>query len=226
MPGISLWPNIGICTFLLTRKVKGAYLIHGQVSIHVGHLIGSTGIYGAERWILAQMRYLDPRRTQASIINLIDEPGESSEIVAEAQKRGCAAVDFFTGGRFNPCAALRLADLARQRGISILHSHGYKADMMALMAGRWAGIKVISTPHGWSKENDRKLRLYETVDRLLLKFFDQLCPLSSELYNDLQTAGVKRSKTTLILNGVDIGEIDEAPARPKTDGKRRIGYIG
>jgi glycosyltransferase involved in cell wall biosynthesis len=31
---------------------------------------------------------------------------------------------------------------------------------------------------------------------------------------------------TLILNGVDIREIDEKPAKAKPNGKRRIGYIG
>jgi glycosyltransferase involved in cell wall biosynthesis len=31
---------------------------------------------------------------------------------------------------------------------------------------------------------------------------------------------------TLILNGVDIREIDEAPVKAKSNGKKRIGYVG
>lgn len=198
----------------------------GCQPIKIVHLIGSGGMYGAERWILAQMRYLNRQRVQASIINLVDRPGERSAVVLEAQQRGYEACDFYTGGRFNPCAALRLARQLRRQRFKVVHSHGYKSDVMALAAGRLAGIKIISTPHGWSKEADKKLVLYERIDSVCLRWFDRVCPLSTSLYEDLIAAGVGASRMRLILNGADIGEIDEIPAIPKSNGKKRIGYIG
>lgn len=194
--------------------------------IHVAHLIGSTGLYGAERWILAQLRCLDQRQIRTTVLNLVDQPGETSEIVSEAGKQGCSALDFYTGGRFNILGVARLARWARRSGCSILHSHGYKSDMMALAAGKLAGVKVVGTPHGWSKETDRKLLLYEKIDRIFLRFFDRVCPLSSGLYSGLLAAGIDRSKMTLIPNGVDIREIDDARPKSKGDGNKRIGYIG
>jgi glycosyltransferase involved in cell wall biosynthesis len=194
--------------------------------IHVAHVIGSTGLYGAERWILAQLRYLDQQEVRTTVLNLVDQPGETSEIVSEADKQGCFALDFYTGGRFNILGVSRLARWARRSGCSILHSHGYKSDMMALAAGRLAGVKVVGTPHGWSEERDRKLLLYEKIDRIFLRFFDHVCPLSSGLYSGLVAAGINRSRMTLIPNGVDIREIDDARPKTKGDGKRKIGYIG
>ena len=183
-------------------------------------------MYGAERWILAQVRYLDQHRVRPSIINLVDTPGERSAIVSEAQRLGYDAQDFYTGGRFNPLGAFRLARMLRRDGISIVHSHGFKSDVMGLIAGQVAGTRIISTPHGWSKEQDRKLLLYERMSKACFKFFDRVCPLSQSLYNGLLDDGIKQSQMTLVMNGVDIREIDEVPSKTKANGKKRIGYIG
>ncbi|MBI4523046.1 MAG: glycosyltransferase family 4 protein [Deltaproteobacteria bacterium] len=198
----------------------------GSETIHIAHVTGSTGLYGAEHWILAQMRYLEPRRWRASIVNLVDKSGEKSAIVCEATRRGFTALDFYTGGRFNPLAVFRLARLVQETGYNILHSHGYKSDIMAFLAGKLAGVKVIGTPHGWSRESSKKELLYEKLDRAFLRFFDRLCPLSPELCNSLRMTGINESKINLVMNGVDLKEVDEASPRPKGSGKKRIGFIG
>jgi len=54
--------------------------------IHIAHLIGSAGLYGAEPWIPAQMGDLDAQKIRSSIVNPVDRRGESSAIVLEARK--------------------------------------------------------------------------------------------------------------------------------------------
>jgi glycosyltransferase involved in cell wall biosynthesis len=200
--------------------------IEGQRPIRVCHLIGSTGLYGAERWILAQMGYLDRKKIEPSIFNLVDRSGESSAIVLEAKKRGFKALDIYTGGRFNPLAAWHLARFVRQDGLGILHSHGYKSDILGLFAAKLAGAKILSTPHGWSKAADKKLRFYQALGAISLRFMDRVCPLSPGLQDLLIETGVKSARMTMIRNGVDISEIDAARKIGKNNGKRRIGFIG
>ena len=195
-------------------------------TIRVCHLIGSTGLYGAERWILAQMRYLDALNIRPLLVNLIDRAHESSAIVLEARMRGHAAVDFYTGGRFNPVAPWRLARLLRRDGIEILHSHGYKSDLVGLATARLAGMKVISTPHGWSKESDIKLRAYQKLGEFALGYMDRVCPLSPGLHDALIRTGIETSRITMIRNGVDVSEVDEASKIVKTNGRKRIGFMG
>ena len=194
--------------------------------IHVAHLIGSTGLYGAERWILAQMGYLDAQKIRASIVNLVDRRGESSAITLEARKRGHAAVDLYTGGRFNPMAAWRLAELVRRGGWDLVHSHGYKSDLLGLVAAKLSGVRILSTPHGWSKEADKKLRCYQALGTIALRSMDRVCPLSPGLHDVLREMGVKSAHITMIRNGVDISEIDDAANFGKDNGKKRIGFIG
>jgi len=192
---------------------------------HVLHLIGSTGLYGAERWILALMRSMDRQRFEGSLINLVDAPDASSPIVEAATARGLRAFDFVTGGRFNIAAVSRLAAWVREQKVDIIHGHGFKSDLLGLLAARLAGRRMMSTPHGWSLEKDIKLMLYEKLDRYAFRHMDMVCPLSDLLYQDaLRFSG---DKTRLIGNGVDLEEIRSSVAPERTgDGSFVIGYIG
>jgi len=195
--------------------------------LKVAQLIGSTGVFGAERWILALMSYLDPKEVDSIIINLVDEcPTKDSPIVVEAKKRGLKAIDFYTSGKFNPFSAKRLAEWLDKNQYKIIHSHGYKSDFVAWLAKKNKGsFSIISTPHGWSKEADLKLRLYERADRFLLKKFDYVVPLSAKLLEGLKKDGVDTKRLKLILNAVDLKEIDDISPK-KLNSSIHIGYIG
>ncbi|MFA7059471.1 MAG: glycosyltransferase family 4 protein [Pedobacter sp.] len=194
--------------------------------IHVVHLIGSTGLYGAERWILALMRALDPDKVQSTLINLVDDQNEVSEVVSAAHQRGLAAMDFYTGGKFNPFSAVRMARWVREQNVRIIHGHGFKSDGFGLLTSRMAGCRMMTTPHGWSVEKDRKLQLYEQLDRLLFRFMDLVCPLSPELAEGLKDSTVA-AKLRLVYNGVDIDEVRAAQSREKRHTEDFvIGYIG
>lgn len=196
------------------------------LKIHVLHLIGSTGLYGAERWILAQMRALDTSRFRSTLVNLVDDCGPPSAVVQAAKKRGLDALDFDTGGKFNPVATLRLAQWASQHGVDIIHGHGFKSDVVGLVTAKLLGCRVMTTPHGWSLEKDKKLALYEKIDRFFFRFMDLVCPLSPGLYGDLAEV-IDKSKLRFILNGVDVDEIrDVEPAPVKDRESYQIGYVG
>jgi glycosyltransferase involved in cell wall biosynthesis len=198
----------------------------GSERIHVYHLIGSTGLYGAERWVLALMRAVDPDRVRCTLVNLVDQQGERSEVVRAAGERGLEAFDFPTGGKFNPLAAFRLARLARSQKVDIIQGHGFKSDLVGLLAARLAGCKAMTTPHGWSFEADRKLQLYEKLDRALFGWMDMVCPLSPDLAQEINSDGA-RDNVRLIFNGVDLEEIQAIPAAPRqADRAFSLGYVG
>lgn len=197
-----------------------------KVPIHVVQLIGSTGLYGAERWILALMRALDPALVQSTLINLVDAPEEVSEVAVAARQRGLTAFDFYTGGKFNLFSAARMARWLCEHQVMVVHGHGFKSDFFGLLASRISGCKMMTTPHGWSVEKDWKLQMYEQFDRKLFRFMDVVCPLSPELANGLRNDTLP-SKVRLISNGVDIDEVREAQ-KADVDGGNDfvVGFIG
>lgn len=215
-----------ICSSLTPANSEGDPLNSSDPKLHVLHLIGSSGLYGAERWILALMRALDRQAIQTTLMNLVDVESKISDVVVAARQRGLNALDYYTGGTLNPLAALRLARWVCRHRVAIIHGHGFKSDVLGLLAARFSGRKILTTPHGWSLERDKKLRFYEQVDRSIFRFMDTVCPLSPDLEKSVKCHS-GATPVRLILNGVDMEEAKSVAPSQRTDqGATVVGYIG
>jgi len=191
-----------------------------------------TGLYGAERWILALVRHLDAAEVESIVAVIRDEPGLTAPLCANAAALGLRTRIFEAPGRVNWSAVSALRRYLRDNDVQILHTHGYKTDLIGLLATRGTSCRLVCTPHGWSVQAGLALRAYEALDRLIFPFCDAVAPLSESLFADLQGRPGMRSRLQLIINGVDIAEIDEtsaiAPpiAQWRQEGQYVIGYIG
>ena len=200
--------------------------------IRVLQLGSSTGLYGAERWILALGRYLLHGRIESLVGVIKDAPGDVPGLCVEAARMGMGTQVFESYGRLSHSAVGQLRNFIRDREIDILHTHGYKTDVLGYLAARGTRCKTVSTPHGWSVNAGIKVQLYEALDRLVFRFFDAVVPLSSDLYEGLRSLPGLGGKLHLIRNGVDLSEIDSmTQASPslqawKSQGCVIVGYIG
>lgn len=200
--------------------------------IRMMQLGSPTGLYGAERWILALLRHLDAGAVESVVAAIRDEASLSAPLCAEAKARGYQTLVIDALGRVNLSAVGQLRRYLRDEGIQVLHTHGYKTDMIGLLATRGLSCRLVSTPHGWSTQAGAKLRLYEAADRAIFPFFDAVVPLSDALYAELARSARTRPKLHLIRNGIDISEIDAASTIAadlqgfKAQGAFVVGYIG
>ena len=190
-----------------------------------------TGLYGAERWILALLRYLSPETVHSYVGVVADDPNvESAELCARAEAMGFETVEFDSPGKVSWSAVDQIRRYVQDRGIDILHTHGYKTDILGLFATRGTRCRNLSTPHGWSVKAGPRLQVYETLDRLAFYFMDRVAPLSPDLYDGLKYWPGLKKKLELIHNGVDLGEIDAAVSADAQDASTqdefRVGYIG
>jgi glycosyltransferase involved in cell wall biosynthesis len=193
--------------------------------LKVLQLGGQGPLYGAERWILALVRNLDAARVESHVAAIRDQADDPIALLDEAARLGFPAHVIEAPGRFNPVAIGQLRRIIRDHKIDVVHSHGYKADLVTLLAARGTPCKTLATPHGWSRNAGWKLRQYERLDRALFRWFDAVAPLSPELMQGLS------GKLTLIPNGVDLIEVDESGAPPQELQALRqkgpvIGYAG
>lgn len=133
-------------------------------------------------------------------------------------------------GRFSLRTVLELCRMIREKNVDIIHTHGYKSDILGLIAAKKTGIKSVSTAHGYESNPAFKLGLYFKIGAMALKYFDIVAPLSPELYEYCKSFNIKPDRLRLIPNGVDLTEIDalEPPQQKSTntDGTRYIGYVG
>jgi glycosyltransferase involved in cell wall biosynthesis len=70
----------------------------------------------------------------------------------------------------------KLLRFAQCEGIDILHSHGYKGNILfGLVPKRVRRIPLVATLHGWTWTGGwDRMRIYEWLDRLSLRFIDRV----------------------------------------------------
>ncbi|MBN2569698.1 MAG: glycosyltransferase family 4 protein [Deltaproteobacteria bacterium] len=112
----------------------------------------------------------------------------------------------------------------------ILHSHGYKENMVAFAASRLLpAVRLVATLHGWPEVYGRRLDLkYRVLNHMNLsvisRFFDRLVCVSEDMRRILiGENGKVGSKTEVIRNGIDV-QIDGR--RPEREEKFVIGSCG
>lgn len=184
--------------------------------IRVAHFVSTSGLYGAERWVLALLRHM---RSAESL--LVTPSTDAPDLLETARTQGIRGRYLGERGNYALVDAVRkLSALLVEERIDILHSHGYKSDIIGYLAARKAGTLVLSTPHGWDYEGGHKVWMYEKVDGWLLRRFDHVVPLSDGLARTLR--GVAPERLTVINNFVDL----ESLPVPQQGDPLLISFVG
>lgn len=197
-------------------------------SPHILQFICSTGFYGAERWILALCKNTPKEQAKYSLAVTKEDASEDLELVKQFAQDCGETYQAPMSNRFDRSVVDKLAQYIQTHEVDIIHTHGYKSDIIGILAAKKANIPVVVTPHGFENADDFKLRLFIWLGCQSMRFADHVVPLSPQLMEDVQRYGVKPPKLQYIQNGVDLSEVEavrEAPAKLEKK-KKRIGFIG
>lgn len=199
-----------------------------QQKINVLQFICPAGFYGAERWVLALANNSDESLVRQDLAVTIEVNQKELEITKYGSLFSGNVHQIKTKGPFDLRAISKLCRIIRDRNINIIHTHGYKSDIIGVMAAKLMGIKSISTPHGFGDVKSRKLKLFIGLGCFSFRFFDWVVPLSEELTNEVIRRGGPKKKVKLIDNGVDLKEVDQVRHNGNLVDRsiKRIGYIG
>lgn len=124
----------------------------------------------------------------------------------------------------NPLRNVRetLAHLRAGR-FDLVHTHGYRADLLGFIAARRLAIPIVSTCHGFISI-DRHLSLYNRLDVFLLRYFNRVIAVSERMRRDLVEKGVDAGKIEVIANAIQVGsEADREASRRTTRARMGIG---
>ncbi len=196
--------------------------------VRVMHFICSTGFYGAEKWILALVNNQDNATVYSELVVTKEAENQDLQLTREFRDMGHPVHEVPMSNKFDLRAISALAELLKERQIDIIHTHGYKSDILGLLAAKKAGVKSIATPHGFEKLDDWKLNLFIAMGCRTFRFFDYVAPLSVELCEDVRRYKVAEDKIEYIRNGVDLTSIEHRlPSQNTARGEHRtIGFIG
>ena len=195
------------------------------------HIIDSGGLYGAEVMLLNLMSEqvklgLEP------ILASIGEQGISEKpLEVEARRRGFHVETFRMRPGPNIAGAFKILHYAWRSGVDLLHSHGYKGNILfGLMPKGLRRLPLVTTIHGWTWTGGLdRMALYEWLDRLSLRFIDRVVVVNNAMIDK-----VSLKRIHVVNNGISIDSTDSksstAPIDPTiTDFCRNgftIGAIG
>jgi glycosyltransferase involved in cell wall biosynthesis len=183
-------------------------------------LISTGGFYGAERTLIELARCLAERGWESHVVALEGHGGP--ELVRRARELGLSATAFSDGKRLGIATLLRrLRATLDRHPQAIVHAHGYKADILLSWLGAPRHHGCIATCHTWYSDT-LKMRLFERLDKRVLRGFDQIVAVSEEIRTDLLQSGIPSGKVSRIDNGISVPACD-AGAR---EGIRRELGIG
>lgn len=123
-----------------------------------------------------------------------------------------------------------LRALLAQGTFDIVHSHGYKTDVLAAIPVGRGEPQRVATCHGWLS-NTLKLKAYERLDRLVLRRFDQVVAVSPQVLAKLELAGIRAERRSLVENGVQTPHVSLGARKRVRDelaprGERLVVRVG
>lgn len=197
--------------------------------LNVMVLHAPTGFGGAERVIINMNKFVNSR-----FINLVNCPfvnpkhGENTYL-NELNKQEIPFFPVSLNKRFELRYISETQNLIKKHNIHIIHSHGYRSDITAVLAGR-GKIPIVSTIHGFTGSST-SVKIYEQIQIFFLKRMSLVFPVSMKLSKKLERRGVSKTKIQRLSNVVDWHELNHLAENRSsnyypTQTKHKLIYVG
>lgn len=169
------------------------------------HVIDSGGYYGAEVMLvelaLAQLKAgLD---VEVCSIGTQGEPEKAIEKVC--REKGVKVLPLRMKAGLNLAGGLKVILYARSNGYQLLHSHGYKGNILLGVIPKFIRkLPIVTTVHGYTNSGAiDKMWLYEHIDRIIVRFIEHVVLVSSKMLEIPVYSKMNQSKASVIYNGID-----------------------
>jgi glycosyltransferase involved in cell wall biosynthesis len=167
------------------------------------HLIHSEGVYGAELILLYLAREQQRRGHQVTVGSMRDPGTPQTPFEALAARYGVSIVPLRIPPRPTPAVRGALLGCARELQAQLLHSHGYKANILLGLVPGGARPPVVTTLHGWTTTAGfSRLRLYELLDRRAIGRLEAAVVVARSMLELPALRALPAAKRHLIENGI------------------------
>jgi glycosyltransferase involved in cell wall biosynthesis len=169
----------------------------------VCHLISSNFAGGPEKQILEQCERLISHGWE-SVVGSFRENRPSVEIIEAARARHRPTFLIDTRSSFSLAAVSQLRRALTRFRTDVLVTHGYKPNLVGWLASRGSRWRQVPIVRGYTAETWR-VRLYEALDRWVLRQFPRVLCVSEGTKLRLKEYGVEPDRVDVVHNAVDCG---------------------
>lgn len=180
----------------------------------VVHLTASTFFGGPERQMLGLADTL-PESVRTAFVSF-PEGGRCAAFLDVVRDRGYEAVALRTDFPRLFRVVAELTATLRGLGSDVLLCHGYKANLLGRIAARRVGVPAVAVSRGWTWQ-DRRVRLYEWLDRRHLRLMDHVVAVSEGQAERVRKwCRVPTERISVIRNSARLAAFAEStPARDR-----------
>ncbi len=194
------------------------------------HILAPGQVGGLES-VVALLASGQARAGHAVRVAAIVTPESSAEQwLTSLRATGVHTAAILAPGRSYATERAAVRDLCRAKPTSVVHTHGYRPDVIDAGVARKLAIPTVTTVHGFTG-GGWKNRLYELLQLHAFQSFGAIVSVSRPLADKLEQRGVPRDKVHIVQNAYD-GSVarlprDEARRLMQVTGNRfHIGWVG
>ena len=163
--------------------------------LKVLYLLNFAGKAGTERYVESLVKYLNGRKIQAYFAYNI-----KGLLVERLEAMGIETYQLEMNSRFDLKAAKKLAQLCKELGIDLIHTHYLRENYIAMLSKKYnPGVKVVYTSH-FVMKNDFITKL---SNRILSKKQDRVIAVCNIGKQQLIKNRLDAKKIDVIFNAVD-----------------------
>lgn len=169
----------------------------------VTHIIDSGGYYGAEVMLVHLCQAQQQTGMDVEVIS-IGTPGNYKKPLEEKlEEHGIRYIPWRMRALPDLRESFRILKHCKQGGSDVIHSHGYKGNiLLGLIPRRLRKIPVITTVHGYTRQSRfSKMTIYQWLDRLCLPRLDAVVIVSEGMRHQIPEKKLG-SKLHVVANGI------------------------
>lgn len=201
------------------RSVRPVDPMNGETRpIRVLQVVAPAPVGGLERVVELLTVGLHRRGHVVTLVPVFSDDDSSGGFVDRIRDAGVPIEEIRTRARAYLRERRAFRRICAENRPDLVHTHGYRPDVVDSGAARKLGISTLTTVHGYTG-NDLKNRFYETLQKGVLRRFDAVVAVSEVLEEELRERPLGPGRVRCIPNAY-------APRRnlfPAEEARRRLG---
>ncbi len=198
--------------------------------LSVLHVLAPAPVGGLEAVVTGLVRGAPVIGVRASVAGITTGAAGEVAMLDSLRAAGAEVTTITASGRSYRQERAAIRRLCQSVRPDVVHTHGYRVDVVDAPVAQTLGIPVVTTAHGFTG-GGWKNRFYEWLQRRRFRGFDAVVPVSRPLAARLAKSGVAPQHLHVIPNAWSAPEepLDSGSARSflgvPTDGFR-VGWVG
>lgn len=198
--------------------------------LRVVHLLAPAPFGGLESVVLALAGAQRDAGDPVLVVAVESDGGHRSPFQDAARARGLSVVPVPASGRRYWREREAVGKILGDERPDLLHTHGYRPDVLDAPIARKRGIPTVTTVHGFTG-GGRKNRAYEWLQKRSFRRFDAVVAVSRKLRDELVSGGVPPERVHAIPNawepsGSPVARSEARRYLGLAEGTATLGWVG